>query len=75
MALAEIYADQGLGSKSFELIENLINKYLSNSGHVLELLIILSNICLKTKEFETFLDFLERSQILSIVEQCSQHID
>ncbi len=74
VTLAETFSDQGLFSKSLELLESLISRHLfihpSNPGTtVLELLIVLSNICLKSKDVATFKEYLERSQISQVIEQ------
>ena len=80
VTLAETYSDQGLPAKSLELLESLISKHLllhpSNPGiTVLELLLVLSNICLKSKDVATFKEYLERSQISQAIDQAKGHRD
>ena len=63
VTLAETYSDQGLSAKSLELLDSLILKHVllqpSNPGTiVLELLIILSNICHKSKDVAYLKEFL-----------------
>ena len=63
VTLAETYSDQGLHTKSLELLDSLILRHQhlhpSNPGTtVLELLLVLSTICLKSKDLATFKVYL-----------------
>jgi hypothetical protein len=61
-------------------LDSLISRHLllhpSNPGTtVLELLLVLSNICLKSKDAATFKAYLERSQIAQAIDQAKGYRD
>ena len=46
-----------------------------NLSVVLDLLIVMSNVCLKTKDVGSFQDFMSRSEISQLVDQAKVHKD